>query len=178
MPRSPRAAGPRAEGIHIRQIPIAHVTTDMWHFHAWVILKPTIKSYMSHYISNWAISSVSTTQRMHQRDQRNNSPGLHSDVHWCTFKCSPGKFFFDMPFDSYTLGLLKKQGYMAYVSLWIPLIWGVKVLHILITSRPWSWHAWTTAQVYSYMKFWQINCTLHRMDYSGKNFNESLAISC
>jgi len=23
-----------------------------------------------------------------------------------------------------------KQGYMAYVSLWIPLIWGVKVLHI------------------------------------------------
>ena len=27
--RSPRACGPRASGIHIRQIPTAHVTTDM-----------------------------------------------------------------------------------------------------------------------------------------------------
>ena len=27
--RSLRAAGPRAEGIHIKQIPTAHVTTDM-----------------------------------------------------------------------------------------------------------------------------------------------------
>ena len=27
--RSPRAAGPRAEGIHIRQITSAHVTTNM-----------------------------------------------------------------------------------------------------------------------------------------------------
>ena len=27
--RSPRAAGPRAEAIHIRQIPSVHVTTDM-----------------------------------------------------------------------------------------------------------------------------------------------------
>ena len=27
--QSPRAAGTRAEGIHIRQIPTAHVTTDM-----------------------------------------------------------------------------------------------------------------------------------------------------
>ena len=33
---------------------------------------------------------------------------------------------FDMPLD---IPLeCKKQGYMAYVSLWIPLIWGVKVL--------------------------------------------------
>ena len=98
--------------------------------HAWVILKPTIKSYMSHYISNWAISDVST-QRMHQRDQRNNSPRLHSDVHWCTFRCSPGELFVWSFWYAlwYILGMLKKQGYMAYVSLWIPLIWGVKVLH-------------------------------------------------
>ena len=30
--RSPRAAGPRAEGIHIRQITRAHVTSNMYHF--------------------------------------------------------------------------------------------------------------------------------------------------
>ena len=30
--QNPRAAGPRAEGIHIRQIPTAHVTSDMYHF--------------------------------------------------------------------------------------------------------------------------------------------------
>ena len=93
----------------------------------WTILKPTIKSYMSHYISNWEISCVST-QRMHQRVQRNNSPGIHSDVHRCTFRCSPGELFIWYAL-WYTLGMLKKQGYMAYVSLWIPLIWGVKVLH-------------------------------------------------
>ena len=29
---SPRAAGPRAEGIHIRQITNAHVTSNMYHF--------------------------------------------------------------------------------------------------------------------------------------------------
>ena len=61
---------------------------------------------MSHYISNLAISSVST-QRMHQRDQRNNSPGLHSDVHRCTFTGVHSDVawesylfdLFDMPFD-------------------------------------------------------------------------------
>ena len=30
--QSPRAAGPRAEGIHIRRITIAHVTSTMYHF--------------------------------------------------------------------------------------------------------------------------------------------------
>ena len=30
--RSPRAAGPRAEGIHIRQSTSAHVITNMLHF--------------------------------------------------------------------------------------------------------------------------------------------------
>ena len=30
--QSARATGPRAEGIHIRQIPTAHVTSDMYHF--------------------------------------------------------------------------------------------------------------------------------------------------
>ena len=30
--RSPRAAGPRAEGIHIRRITSAHVTSTMYHF--------------------------------------------------------------------------------------------------------------------------------------------------
>ena len=30
--RSPRAAGPRDEGIHIRQITNGHVTTIMYHF--------------------------------------------------------------------------------------------------------------------------------------------------
>ena len=30
--RSPRATSPRAEGIHIRQIPNGHVTTIMYHF--------------------------------------------------------------------------------------------------------------------------------------------------
>jgi len=54
--QSPRAAGPRAEGIHIGQIMSAHVTTNMQHFHMHalidVILKPTSKSYKSHYIRN------------------------------------------------------------------------------------------------------------------------------
>ena len=30
--QSPRATGPRAEGIHIRQITRAHVTSNMYHF--------------------------------------------------------------------------------------------------------------------------------------------------
>ena len=30
--RGPRAAGPRDEGMHIRQIPHGHVTTIMYHF--------------------------------------------------------------------------------------------------------------------------------------------------
>ena len=30
--RSPRAAGPREEGMHVRQITSAHVTNDMYHF--------------------------------------------------------------------------------------------------------------------------------------------------
>ena len=37
--RSPRAAGPRDEGIHIRQITSAHVTSNMYHFRAWASAK-------------------------------------------------------------------------------------------------------------------------------------------
>ena len=36
--QSPMAAGPRAEGIHIRQITRAHVTSNMYHFLLWVLL--------------------------------------------------------------------------------------------------------------------------------------------
>ena len=43
--RSPRAAGPRTEGIHIRELTIAHVTSYMYHFqHAKNLPKP-IKTY-------------------------------------------------------------------------------------------------------------------------------------
>ena len=37
--RSPRAAGPRDEGIHIRQIMSAHVTSNMYHLRAWASAK-------------------------------------------------------------------------------------------------------------------------------------------
>jgi len=51
--QSLRAAGPRAEGAHITS---AHVTTNMQYPHMHtpmdVILKPTSKSYKSHYIIN------------------------------------------------------------------------------------------------------------------------------
>ena len=40
--RSPRATGLRAEGIHIRQITSAHVTSNMYHFrHSKNLPKPT-----------------------------------------------------------------------------------------------------------------------------------------
>ena len=29
-----------------------------------------------------------------QRVQRNNSPTIHSDVNWCSFRCIPGELFF------------------------------------------------------------------------------------
>ena len=42
--RSPRAAGPRAEGIHIRQITNGNVTTIMYHFVA-IVTTPVVESY-------------------------------------------------------------------------------------------------------------------------------------
>ena len=50
--------------------------------------------------------------------------GVHSDVSRESYSFE----LFDLPLD---VPLVREinQGYMAYVSLWIPLIWGVKVLH-------------------------------------------------
>ena len=31
--------------------------------------------------------------KVDQSLQRDNSPGLHLDVHQCTFECSPGELF-------------------------------------------------------------------------------------
>jgi len=44
--------------------------------------------------------------------------GVHSDVPWESYSFE----LFDPPLDVYTSGIKVKQGYMAYVSLWIPLI--------------------------------------------------------
>jgi len=97
--QSLRAASPRAEDIHIRHITSAHVATNMYHFHMHalidVILKPTSKSYKSHYINNCAFARALTSdQKIDQRIQINNFPGIHSDVYQCTFRCTPGKLFF------------------------------------------------------------------------------------
>ena len=40
--RSPRAAGPRDEGIHIRQITNGHVTTIMYHFVS-IVTTPVVR---------------------------------------------------------------------------------------------------------------------------------------
>jgi len=101
-----------------------------------VILKPTNKSYKSHYISNWAFARALTSdQKIDQRNQINNFPRIHSDVYQCTFRCTLGELFLWTLWSTfrYTSGMKVKQGYVTYVSLWIPLIWGVKVLHIVIT---------------------------------------------
>jgi len=46
-----------------------------------VILKPTSKSYKSHYISNWAFARTLTSdQKIDQGVQINNFPRIHSDV--------------------------------------------------------------------------------------------------
>ena len=52
---------PRAEGIHIRQIPTAHVTSDMYHFrHSKKSkLKPTITLICCAYIKNARFTYVS-----------------------------------------------------------------------------------------------------------------------
>jgi len=89
-----------------------------------VILKPTSKSYKSHYINNWAFTRALTSdQKINQRVQINNFPRIHSDVPWESYSFE----LFDLPSDVAISGMKVKQGYMAYVSLWIPLIWGVKV---------------------------------------------------
>jgi len=54
-----------------------------------VILKPTSKSYKSHYIY-----TLTSDQKIDQRIQINNFPGIHSDVHQCIFGCIPGELFF------------------------------------------------------------------------------------
>jgi len=97
-----------------------------------VILKPTSKSYKSHYINNWAFAkALISDQKIDQRVQINNFLGIHSDVYQCTFRCTPGELFLWNLWSTFRCfpGMKVKQGYMAYVSLWIPLIWGMKVLH-------------------------------------------------
>ena len=42
--RSPRAAGPRDEGIHIRQITNGHVTSIMYHFVP-IVTTPVVESH-------------------------------------------------------------------------------------------------------------------------------------
>ena len=85
-----------------------------------VILKPTSKSYKSHYVNNWAFARALTSdQKIDQRVQINNFPGIHSDVYWCTFRCIPGELFFWILWSIFRCipGTKEKQGYMAYVSL-------------------------------------------------------------
>ena len=55
--RSPRAAGPRVEGIHIRQITNGHVTTIMYHFVPTSSMNPTSKchTYSQGYKHKWLI---------------------------------------------------------------------------------------------------------------------------
>jgi len=61
-----------------------------------VILKPTSKSYKSHYISNWAFARALTSDhKIDQRVQINNFPGIHSDVPRESYSFEP----FDLPLD-------------------------------------------------------------------------------
>ena len=50
--------------------------------------------------------------------------GVHSDVSQESYSFE----LFDLSLDVPLVREINK-GYVAYVSLWIPLIWGVKVLH-------------------------------------------------
>ena len=49
--RSPRATGPRAEGIHIRRITSTHVTSTMYHFRHFKNL-PKLTSFCFAYLYN------------------------------------------------------------------------------------------------------------------------------
>jgi len=61
-----------------------------------VILKPTSKSYKSHYINNWAFARALTSgQKIDQRVQINSFPGIHSDVPWESYSFE----LFDLPLD-------------------------------------------------------------------------------
>ena len=64
------------------------------------------------------------------RSKRNNFPGIHSDIHQYTFRCIPEELFLWTLWSTfgYILGIGNKPGIHG---LWIPLIWGVKVLHLL-----------------------------------------------
>jgi len=85
-----------------------------------VILKPTSKSYKSHYINNWAfVRALNSDQKIDQRVQINNFPRIYSDVYRCTFRCIPGELFFWTLWSTFRCfpGMKEKQGYMPYVSL-------------------------------------------------------------
>ena len=70
-----------------------------------------------------------SVQRTDQRVQRNHFPGIHPGVHSDVSRESYSFEFFDLPLDV-PLVMEINQGCMAYVSVWIPLILDVKVLHI------------------------------------------------
>jgi len=100
-------------------------------------LKPTSKSYKSHYTNNWAFARALTSdQKIDKRVQRNKFPRIHSNVYQRAFRCIPGELFFWTLWSTFRCIPDKKikQGYVVYVFLWVPLIWGVKVLYNHIAS--------------------------------------------
>ena len=68
-------------------------------------------------------STKSSIFRLKDRSKssRYDFPGMYLDAHRCTFRESYSLELFDLSLD---VPLIREtnQGYMAYVSLWIPLI--------------------------------------------------------
>ena len=60
-------------------------------------------------------------QRLDQGVQRNNTPGMYTSVHSGVFQESYPFDLFNLPLEVLLVWEIN-QGYMDYVSLWIPLI--------------------------------------------------------
>ena len=111
------------------------------------ILNPTIKCFMLDYKYTEPLTKISIFQIKEQIKEFKGITfpgyiqmytGVHSDdVH---LDLSRESYFFELFDLSLDVPLAREisQGYMAYVSLWIPLIWGVKVLHVMVVTWPWG----------------------------------------
>jgi len=99
-----------------------------------VILKPTSKSYKPHYISNWSFARALTSdQKIDQRIQINNFPGIHSNVSRESYSFK----LFDLPLLRCIPGMKVKQGYMAYRK-WGKIRWAKLSWFLRLWRGPWK----------------------------------------
>ena len=82
--QSPRAAGPRPEGIRIRQSMSVHVKTNMLHFQHTSNTLKSAQNLMLILPSVYIVFLEQSIVHMH------HFPRLYLNVNWLTFSCSPG----------------------------------------------------------------------------------------